>query len=776
MTRFVSALVLVIAAAGNAHADMGTLPNGVVLTFNRLFTHSGNSATFVQPNLGTEDEWHYFNFAHCECSLDKGRSDPDFHESTYAYEIIPSNAGTAPVVTPGQIWVGTSCDTTDLPTRNMMCRQLTYATIDDIATIQSQHTVSPEISIFDLMTPTGQSQCPEQVLAATEWLLVDTMQTGVIDYSLSATINTDTLAPPLPSTFNANGAENAINIAWTAPDGSTGDPTDIQYFQVLCAGPDGQPAIDAQYRPAPHYITPQSLCNSDFRLGITASDANGDSIDAGAGTSVRVGSLVGDAGIDAPDAAIDAGVLTDDASTVDASTQPGGIPTGFAEYDPSFLCGEADSNTSTSLRVEHLQNNTPYQVMFLTIDKFGNPRGTVFRQTLTPKAVTDFWEDLHDQGSHVEGGFCLLAETYGNDSWPTTALRAFRDNTLAHTAVGRWSIDAYYATLGKLGPLVHGSIPLRIVAGILLVPLVALALVWHYLTIFGLLALLALPLAWRHRRRVLRSRIAPAVATILVICLVPHAARADGKGEPYWEHDGDADAATSLADEPMVAHWQAGLRIGPYTPAIDAQLGKPVYQEMFGGGASILPMIDFERIIWQGQGAVAIGASIGYLSKTAHAYQDMTTPGDPNRPRSEGDTTSFSLVPFALTVVYRATQLDDDYGIPIVPFARLGLAYDVWWVRAPSGDFAQVCSNGGMEPDCSQNLARGASMGITGEIGITVRAERIDTDAARSMREGGLLHAGFFAEYQLAKVDGFGSSTKLAVGDNTWFGGVSFDF
>ena len=57
-----------------------------------------------------------------------------------------------------------------------------------------------------------------------------------------------------------------------------------------------------------------------------------------------------------------------------------------------------------------------------------------------------------------------------------------------------------------------------------------------------------------------------------------------------------------------------------------------------------------------------------------------------------------------------------------------------------------------------------------------MRAERIDLDAARSMREGGLLHASFFAEFQLAKVDGFGSSKKLSVGDNTWFAGVNFEF
>jgi hypothetical protein len=44
------------------------------------------------------------------------------------------------------------------------------------------------------------------------------------------------------------------------------------------------------------------------------------------------------------------------------------------------------------------------------------------------------------------------------------------------------------------------------------------------------------------------------------------------------------------------------------------------------------------------------------------------------------------------------------------------------------------------------------------------------------MRESGIEHAGFYAEYSLGKVDGFGSDKKLSVGDATWFAGVDFEF
>ena len=73
--------------------------------------------------------------------------------------------------------------------------------------------------------------------------------------------------------------------------------------------------------------------------------------------------------------------------------------------------------------------------------------------------------------------------------------------------------------------------------------------------------------------------------------------------------------------------------------------------------------------------------------------------------------------------------------------------------------------------------ALGASLGYQLAVGLALRAERIDRQSAYSMRnELGIEHAGFYAEYSLGKVDGFGSDTKLSVGDATWFAGVDFEF
>jgi hypothetical protein len=128
-------------------------------------------------------------------------------------------------------------------------------------------------------------------------------------------------------------------------------------------------------------------------------------------------------------------------------------------------------------------------------------------------------------------------------------------------------------------------------------------------------------------------------------------------------------------------------------------------------------------------------------------------------------------VPLAATATYRATQLDDLYGIPLVPYARGGLAYYIWWMTAPSGNIARF-----IEADGSTNKAAGASLGLVGAVGLAIRAERLDRDAALSMREGGVQHAGFYVEGSLGWVDGFGSDKKLSLSEATWFGGVNFEF
>jgi hypothetical protein len=190
------------------------------------------------------------------------------------------------------------------------------------------------------------------------------------------------------------------------------------------------------------------------------------------------------------------------------------------------------------------------------------------------------------------------------------------------------------------------------------------------------------------------------------------------------------------------------------------------------GGARPMPVLDVDRILWTGFGQVAVGGSIGYMQWFAHSFVDGSEPG-PMRPRSPGDTNTFRLIPLALTASYRLTYLDDEYGVPVIPYVRGGLAYDIWWLKARGN---RVCKDGSTDLMCELDRPRGGSLGVQGSIGLAIRAERIDASTANSMRQSGIQHAGIYGELSIAKVDGFGSDSKLSLGDRTWFAGVNFEF
>jgi hypothetical protein len=642
------------------------------------------------------------------------------------------------------------------------------ATIDDVENrLSAQGGTVLGFNLYRIVNPTTAADAPCQTVDSVSnqlYILASTARDGKYEFATSTPVGTvssttsnnggsgiDTDPPPFPdvSSIRATGGDETIHLTWTAPSDR---PTDIAHYQALCANLDGSPVGGGG---APQYVTTASVCGA----------AGG------------------------ADAALQTIPIASTTDGMDAGDTTVSAPTGaFGNLEKQFICGTADSNTANSLDITGLSNGSHYQVILLSTDLHGNYAGGYLTSTVTPIASTDFWEDLHNnRGSKVEGGLCLVAETYGDASSLTGALRAFRDDTLSGSRLGRWLTRAYYASLGKLGGHVHGSLALRAVAGVVLAPAVAIALLWHWLGLLGLLALLGAIWLWCTRRtwlrqlalagfgprrasQLVRLALATAVATLVVLAAGP--ARAGGN-QPYWD---DADQTTDNSrDEAGQVAWRVGFRIGPYTPGIDDQVGGSSpgpFAQMFGTQQHMLVMLDVDRVLWSGFGQLGVGLSLGYWQKTARAFTMTSSPTDADRARA-ADRNAFRLLPTALSAVYRFTWLDDEYAIPIVPYARAGLAYYLWWISVNNGDFAKVCDDLGM--NCG-GKALGASLGVQGSIGLSIRAERIDASAAMSMRESGIQHAGIYGELSAAKVDGFGSDKKLSVGGTTWFAGVEFEF
>ena len=420
-----------------------------------------------------------------------------------------------------------------------------------------------------------------------------------------------------------------------------------------------------------------------------------------------------------------------------------------------------------------LQNNVNYTVA-LARDRQVRQRGRrLHQQGADPKPVTDFWEDLHDSGSDVEGGFCLLAETYGDDNPLTNTLRRFRDHTLADTVLGRAVIDAYYATLGKLGAIVHGHWTLRILSGIVLAPLVVFALLWHFLTLPGVLILFAL-LALR--RRVMKSRIAARRDRHRRgRARVPRRAGSRARTIAVLGEPGDrqpTDETHRLRRGVQPAKWHVSIGVGPYMPSIDAQsttrnsAGQGPYQAMFGG-YTVMPMLTVDRYLWRGFGDLGVGISLGYMGKSANAYVIPSDPSDPDRPRSPGDTTAFRMIPLQVTALYRFSVLDDDYGIPIVPYVRAGLGYYTWWSTIDGNLSTDSWSPARRSVPARGSSARSASRSAPSES--TPRPlDRCETAGSRT--------PGSTPRSTPAGSTGSVTTTKLDVGDTTWFAGIELEF
>lgn len=703
-----SSIVLIAAAATPARATDLPADSVEVVVETPIDPENAASDSPDDYRFTEVDPERQFNLARCVCS-----ESPTLPEQRI--EINIKWADSEPAGIAGEtveIWAGTDCATADTAVRDAKCSML--LSIPDAVAITQEIEEIQEIG--GLMTPgTNNETCRTGLETVTlgAYNSDGTTLTKITEQAVALDMD----PPPLPTVVDVAAQEGQITLSW---DAIASDASDLEYFQALCA----VAGVEAHDNPTDgaRYDTTNSLCGAtaEPELGVLEI-GNADEV---TGTAVA---------------------LTD-------------LPEGMRYLRESFICGESTGSTSQSVTLSGLANGVEYQVILVSVDPAGNPSAAFVPRTLTPQPVTDFWEDVNEDNPELEGGLCLIEATFGaggGGGGLYGALRSWRDG-LSSSAAGRWAVARYYEWGAPLARAAEASIVVRVVVAIALAPVIAVALVWHVLGLPLFLALIAAAIAWRRRRRFARWAVAAGVL------LGTPALAAAQSATPYWD---DAFADDTSVD--IGPKWHVGLRLGPFLPSIDDErLDSMPYDRMFGDGAW-MPSIDLHRLFTSRIGQLGGGMSVGYFGKSADAWR----PGSDTE-RAEGNGTSLRIIPFELTAIYRASQLDDNWGIPFVPYARGGLAYSLWWVRRPDGELSKAC-DGTMET-CDRGI--GGSLGLVGAAGLALRAERIDGDAARSMRDSGIEHAGFYAEVSMSWVDGFGNEKKLSLGDTTWSAGVDFEF
>jgi hypothetical protein len=245
------------------------------------------------------------------------------------------------------------------------------------------------------------------------------------------------------------------------------------------------------------------------------------------------------------------------------------------------------------------------------------------------------------------------------------------------------------------------------------------------------------------------------------------------------EREGDAGLAAARqtsGDSPQ--RFAVELKMGPYLPSVDGGLEGGPYEAVFGQTdpdsgeligppkQGVFPVLGFEWQFINLAGPMSIGTTIGMFRDSAAGL--LANPGPDESPRSPADEVKFTVIPVTLLFGYRFSLLADRWKVPLVPYARAGLAYGFWESREGSGS---ISTNDAGE------RGRGGSIGWQANLGGMLRLDFIDYNTARELDAAtGINHTYLFGEYQLSRLDGFGSGDRMSVGDDTWLVGLALEF
>ena len=202
------------------------------------------------------------------------------------------------------------------------------------------------------------------------------------------------------------------------------------------------------------------------------------------------------------------------------------------------------------------------------------------------------------------------------------------------------------------------------------------------------------------------------------------------------------------------------LRFGRYVPEVDSQLGSTPFQTTFGNASRFLFGFEADwqliRIPHFGTLAPAFGWGLTKFAAKAPFADGMGF--------SASDTRIW-IMPMYLVGVARADVFARDFKVPLVPYAKFGLGYGLWW-----------SSDGDKSAKADGISGKGASYGLTYALGGMFLLDILDEDdAATADGITGINNSYLFAEWFRPQLDGFGSDTVLDIGSSSWLLGIAME-
>ena len=205
------------------------------------------------------------------------------------------------------------------------------------------------------------------------------------------------------------------------------------------------------------------------------------------------------------------------------------------------------------------------------------------------------------------------------------------------------------------------------------------------------------------------------------------------------------------------------IRISRYKPSFDKGLSGTPYASVMGDATDFAFGASIDWRIWHGFGEVALGAGV---SRWSHEGMALLADGS-----ASNDTTRLTVIPITLDAVYRLDVFAERYEFPLVPYAKAGLVYGLWWMLDGVDNLSRYTKKDG-----TTVTALGGTGGLYGTIGLRVLLDVFEPGAARSFDiEMGVNHSYLFAEYQAMWANDFGSSKSINLSAGLFNFGLAFD-
>ncbi len=261
----------------------------------------------------------------------------------------------------------------------------------------------------------------------------------------------------------------------------------------------------------------------------------------------------------------------------------------------------------------------------------------------------------------------------------------------------------------------------------------------------GLLLLLLGLTAWGLRRR-------GSLASVLVAALL--------LSSLAW-----APAPASAEESPR--SWTFNFRVGPYKPEIDSELSaKPgPYESVFQDDSAWMFRWEFGRLITDVPGSIFFTAEAGWGRVKGHGI----LPGTGER---SSDTTKMNFVPLSFGIFWQMDIFARRWNVPLVPYARAGFTYSIWWIKDGVGSTAKITTQSG-----DTLHGRGGTWGAYFGGGLRLMLDTFASQMARSFdEEMGVNDSYIFFEVLRNQQDDFGSSKSFDLSDTLLLFGLGFDF